>query len=83
MYNVVNEIHFGGAKAIGSCGLEFNDEDPKNLVEAFDLAYNERLNPNVVDPLSLEDVTQVTKILKRWLTANGVSNDVIQRVFSI
>ena len=83
-----DEIHFGGAIAIGSGGLEFNDDDdPSTLSEAFD-AKDKKLTDlykvvPITEPISTEDVTRVTKDFKKWLIANGVKDDDIQRVLKV
>ena len=75
-----DEIHIGGAKAIGSSGLEFNEDDnPTNLSQAFDID----INNDKIEPLSIEDIMHVTKQFKLWLKTNGVKDDDLQRVFKV
>jgi hypothetical protein len=90
-----DEIHFGGARAIGSGGLEFkddkddkdDDDDPKTLSEAFDVKdvkiTDLHKSVSITEPISTEDVTLVAQQFKKWLIANGVKDDDIQRVLKV
>ena len=84
-----DEIHFGGARAIGSGGLEFkdDDDDPKTLSEAFDVKdvkiTDLHKSVSITEPISTEDVMLVAQQFKKWLIANGVKDDDIQRVLKV
>ena len=83
-----DEIHFGGARAIGSGGLEFKDDDDlKTLSEAFDVKdvkiTDLHKSVSITEPISTEDVTLVAQQFKKWLIANGVKDDDIQRVLKV